>query len=84
MDVAAIADAFAVLMRKLGHPRFLAQGGDWGAFVVRQLGLEHPGRLWGAHINFPWAVAPPGLDDPLAEATAAERRGMGAPYPGVR
>ncbi|MGW7752632.1 epoxide hydrolase family protein [Streptomyces violaceusniger] len=73
VDVAAIADAFAALMYELGHPHFLAQGGDWGAFVVRQLGLEYPNRLLGVHINFPWAVAPPGLDDPLAGVTAAER-----------
>ncbi|GAA2067860.1 epoxide hydrolase [Streptomyces albiaxialis] len=71
--VPAVGEAFAALMTELGHPRFLAQGGDWGAFVVRHLGLEHPGRLLGAHLNFPWAVAPPGLADPLSEATPEER-----------
>ncbi|MFB7312559.1 epoxide hydrolase family protein [Streptomyces sp. NPDC056192] len=76
VGVARIADAFAALMDDLGHPRFVAQGGDWGAFVVRQLGLEHPGRLLGVHINFPWAVAPPGLDDPQAEATPTEREAL--------
>lgn len=74
--VPAIADAFAALMSELGHPRFLAQGGDWGAFVVRHLGLAHPDRLLGAHLNFPWAVPPPGLDDPLAEATPQEREAL--------
>ncbi|WP_232236277.1 epoxide hydrolase family protein [Nocardia sp. BMG51109] len=76
VDVPAIADSFAVLMGELGYPRFLAQGGDWGAFVVRQLGLTRPDRLLGAHINFPWAVAPPGLADPLAEATPLERAAL--------
>ncbi|MWA16022.1 epoxide hydrolase family protein [Streptomyces sp. BA2] len=72
-DVAAIADAFAALMGELGYPRFLAQGGDWGAFVVRQLGLAHADRLLGVHLNFPWAVPPPGIEDPEGEATPAER-----------
>ncbi|MFW5418793.1 alpha/beta fold hydrolase [Nocardiopsis sp. CNT-189] len=75
-DVPAIADAFAALMDGLGHRRFVAQGGDWGAFVVRQLGLEHPERLLGAHVNFPWAVPPPGVADPLGEATAEERAAL--------
>ncbi|MEU3270920.1 epoxide hydrolase [Saccharomonospora sp. NPDC006951] len=58
-DVPAIAAAYAELSERLGYRQVLAQGGDWGAFVVRQLGLAHPGRLLGAHINFPWAVPPP-------------------------
>ncbi|RKS08953.1 pimeloyl-ACP methyl ester carboxylesterase [Nocardiopsis sp. Huas11] len=74
--VAAIATAFADLMRRLGYERFVAQGGDWGAFVVRDLGLAHADRLLGAHINFPWAVPPPGVEDPLAEATPQERAVM--------
>lgn len=76
VDVPSIADAFAGLMDALGYDRFLAQGGDWGGFVVRQLGLAYPERLSGVHTNFPWAVPPPGLADPLAEATAAEREAL--------
>ena len=72
-DVPAIAATFAALMSELGYRRFLAQGGDWGAFIVRQLGLEHPDRLIGVHVNFPWAVPPAGVEDPLAEATPHER-----------
>ncbi|MEU3021247.1 epoxide hydrolase family protein [Nocardiopsis alba] len=73
VDVPAIAAAFSDLMTGLGYPRFLAQGGDWGGFVVRELGLEHPDRLIGVHTNFPWAVPPPGLEDPFAEVTPDER-----------
>ena len=29
-----IAQAWAVLMERLGYTRYVAQGGDWGAFVV--------------------------------------------------
>lgn len=75
-DVVAIADAFAALMGDLGYSRFVAQGGDWGAFVVRQLGLAHADRLLGAHINFPWAGPPPGIEAPEAEATPAEREAL--------
>lgn len=72
-DVPRIAAAFAGLMGELGYPRFLAQGGDWGSFVVRELGLNYGDRLIAAHINFPWAVPPPQLDAPMAEVTADER-----------
>ncbi|MFC6884168.1 MULTISPECIES: epoxide hydrolase family protein [Actinomadura] len=72
IDVPAIGDAFAALMSGLGYRRFLAQGGDWGAFVVRHLGLAHPDRLTGVHINFPWAVPP--TDPP--PVTAAERAAL--------
>ena len=36
-----IADLYAELMAGvLGYPRFVAQGGDWGAFVASVLGLS--------------------------------------------
>jgi pimeloyl-ACP methyl ester carboxylesterase len=31
--------AWAELMKRLGYTRYVAQGGDWGAFVVDQMGL---------------------------------------------
>src|SRR5919106_1658403 len=33
-DPARIARAWVELMKRLGYTRFVAQGGDWGAFVV--------------------------------------------------
>src|SRR5882672_6198491 len=33
-DTARIARAWAVLMKRLGYKKFVAQGGDWGAVVV--------------------------------------------------
>jgi pimeloyl-ACP methyl ester carboxylesterase len=32
--------AWAELMKRLGYTRYVAQGGDWGAFVVDQMGLQ--------------------------------------------
>jgi pimeloyl-ACP methyl ester carboxylesterase len=37
-----MARAWAELMKRLGYRRYVAQGGDWGAFVVDQMGLQAP------------------------------------------
>ena len=37
-----MARAWAQLMGRLGYDRYVAQGGDWGAFVVDQMGLQAP------------------------------------------
>ena len=37
-----IARAWAELMQRLGYTRYIAQGGDWGAFVVDQMGVQAP------------------------------------------
>ena len=34
--------AWAELMKRLGYRRYVAQGGDWGAFVADQMGLQAP------------------------------------------
>src|SRR5688572_2030222 len=50
--VREIADAFAALMTDvLGYERFVAQGGDWGAFVTSRLGYAYPERVPGIHLN---------------------------------
>ena len=46
------ADLWAELMIDLGYTRFAAQGGDIGASVTTALGLRHPHRLFGIHLNF--------------------------------
>ena len=38
-DPERIARAWAELMKRLGYTRYVAQGGDWGAFVVDQMGV---------------------------------------------
>lgn len=59
-SVFSIADTWAALMAGLGHDRFIAQGGDWGASVTTCLALRHPQRLAGIHLNFiPGSYAPP-------------------------
>jgi pimeloyl-ACP methyl ester carboxylesterase len=69
--------AWADLMRRLGYSRYVAQGGDWGAFVVDQMGLQAPEGLLAIHTNMP-ATVPADIDkasqagDPPPSGLSAE------------
>lgn len=67
-----IADAWVVVMERLGYRRFAAQGGDWGAGVTSALGARHPERVAGIHLNM--VVAFPGPSD--GEMTDEERAAL--------
>src|SRR3954470_685410 len=56
--------AWAELMNRLGYDRYVAQGGDWGAFVVDQMGLQGPPGLLAIHTNMP-ATVPADVDEAL-------------------
>jgi pimeloyl-ACP methyl ester carboxylesterase len=75
-DVAHIARAWVVLMKRLGYTQFVAQGGDWGAVVVDQMGVDAPLELLGIHSNMP-GIFPNDIDK-AASSGAAVPAGLSA------
>ena len=69
-DVAHIASAWVVLMKRLGYTKFVAQGGDWGAVIVDQMGLDAPPELLGIHSNMP-GIFPADIDKAAASGAPA-------------
>ena len=50
-DPGRIGQAWAELMRRLGYARYVAQGGDQGAWVTDAMGRQAPEVLAGIHVN---------------------------------
>jgi epoxide hydrolase len=85
-NIDRIAQAWAELMRRLGYSHYVAQGGDWGAWVTTRLAQQHPTGLLGIHLNLPLVIpdAVPAtglsLDEQLAADSARRFRTEGFGY----
>jgi pimeloyl-ACP methyl ester carboxylesterase len=75
-DPVHIADAWIVLMRRLGCSRYVAQGGDWGAQITDVIGAKAPPGLLGIHSNMPGTVPPD-----VSKALTSNVFGTGHPAP---
>jgi len=71
-----IANAWAILMKRLGYDKFVAQGGDWGAIVTDMMGVQEPDGLLGIHTNMAGAI-PPDINN-MAFAGAPAPAGLSA------
>jgi epoxide hydrolase len=71
-NVDRIAAAWAELMQRLGYSRYVAQGGDWGAWVTTRLAQQRAPGLQAIHLNMP-LVFP---KTPPANPTSAEERAL--------
>lgn len=71
-DVDRTARAWAELMQRLGYSRYVAEGGDWGAWVTTRLAQQRAPGLAGIHLHMP-LVFPSTVP---ANPTPAERRAL--------
>ena len=75
-DPGRTARAWAELMRRLGYPRYVAQGGDVGAIVTDAMGRQAPEGLLGIHMNL--LVTTLGAPTPPPGDTEEERAALDA------
>ena len=69
-----IANAWAVLMVRLGYSHYVAQGGDWGAGVTSWMAKQHVTGLDAIHLNLPILFPPP--PPPAGGYTVAEQQAL--------
>lgn len=53
------------LMRSLGYERYATQGGDWGFYITRAMGLLFPDAVIASHTNMLRALQPTWTAHPL-------------------
>ena len=68
-----IGAMWAQLMARLGYDRYGAQGGDWGAGVTTEVGMQDRDHNVGIHLNM--VIAFPDADG-LTDLTPAEQKSL--------
>lgn len=66
------ARAWGTLMRRLGYTHYVAQGGDWGAFVTTRLAQQKPPGLAAIHLTMPQVMP----EEVPASLTGQEQRAV--------
>jgi pimeloyl-ACP methyl ester carboxylesterase len=74
-DVRRVAEAWKVLMARLGYDRYGAQGGDWGSMISAQLGVVDAEHVAGVHLNMVLGLPD---DTPLTETEQLDMVETGA------
>jgi pimeloyl-ACP methyl ester carboxylesterase len=76
VNTSLMAELWVKLMALLNYEKFIAQGGDFGAFISTHIALRHPDRLLGLHMNYiPFNYKPfiPDGDQLTKEETDAQQ-----------
>jgi len=71
-----IGRAWSQLMPRLGYPKYVAQGGDWGAIVTTAIGLQDTKNCLGIHLNMPIVTPDPATMNDLTEREKSALAGM--------
>lgn len=79
------ANAWGLLMERLGYTRWVAQGGDWGSLITHRLAQRKPEGLIAAHVNLPLvfpktAPAKPTPEEQLAFNAMSKLGSEGSAY----
>lgn len=71
------------LMLDLGYPKYVTQGGDWGFYITRVMGILYPDSVLASHINMIRASPPSFTSQPalalqhaLTPYTPSEQKGL--------
>ena len=75
-NVERIGRAWSVLMPRLGYPRYVAQGGDWGSIVTTAIGLNDTKNCLGIHLNMPIVTPDPATMNDLSDLEKSALAGM--------